>query len=140
MDNYEVFKNFLDNNDVHYTEDELERGDRFFRIPQRIKNGGVVDVLVIFSDKNIKILIFGIATIEDEDKRPACYKLFNDVNEQYSFFKFYMRSNGDINLEGDAIQGIVEGEFQPKALMGFIVAALSLLQDTYREIMKIQLF
>ena len=138
MDIYEVFKNFLNDNGVHFSEDTLERGDRFFRIPQRIKNGGVVDVLVIFSEKNIKVLVFGIATIEEDDKKLACYKLFNDLSSQYSFFKFYLRPNGDVNLEGDAILGITEGEFQPKALMGFIIAAVTLIQENYREIMKIQ--
>ena len=138
MDNYEVFKNFLNSNGVHYSEDVLERGDKFFRIPQRIKNGGVMDVLVIFSERSIKVLIFGIATIEDDEKKIACYELFNRLAAQYSFFKFYLRSNGDVNLEGDAILGIVEGEFQPKALMGFIVAAVSLVQETYKDIMKIQ--
>ena len=138
MDNYQIFKNFLDENEVHYTEDVLERGDKFFRIPQRIKSGGVVDVLVIFSEKNIKVLIFGIATIEDEDKKVACYKFFNEVSKQYSFYKFYLRPNGDVNLEGDAILGIVEGEFKPKALMGFVIAGVTLVQETYRDIMKIQ--
>ena len=139
VDNYEVFKNFLNDNNVHFTEDSLERGDRFFRIPQKIKSGGVVDVLVIFSERNIKVLIFGIATINDEQKKIACYKLFNDLAAQYSFFKFYLRSNGDVNVEGDAILGLVEGgEFQSKALMGFLVAGVNLVQDTYKDIMQIQ--
>ena len=43
-----------------------------------------------------------------------------------------------ITLEGDIILGIVEGEFKPKALMGFMAAAITLLQDNYRDIMKIQ--
>ena len=138
VDNYEVFKKFLSDNGVHFTEDSLERGDRFFRIPQKIKGGSVVDVLVIFSERNIKVLIFGITAIKEEEKKAACYKLFNDLAAQYSFFKFYLRSNGEVNVEGDAILGVVEGEFQPKALMGFLVAGVSLVQDIYKDIMKIQ--
>ena len=138
MDSYEVFKQFLDDNDVHYAEDKLEHGDRFFRIPQRIKSGNVVDTLVVFTEKSIKVLVFGITTIEDENKQLECCKLFNELNSRYSFFKFYLRPNGDVNLEGDAILGIVEGEFQARALMGFIVAAVTLVQENFGEIMKLQ--
>ena len=139
MDNYEVFKKFLNDNDIHFTEDALERGDKFFRIPQRMKNGSVIDLLVIFSERNIKVLIFGITAFKEEEKKIACYKLFNDFAAQYSFYKFYLRSNGDVNVEGDAILGLVEnGEFQPRALMGFLVAGVNLVQEVYKDIMKIQ--
>ena len=139
MDNYDAFKSFLDEKEVHYDEGSLERGDRYLRIPQRMKSGGTADILVIFSEKNIKVLIINIASVPD-DKQDACYKLFNELNAQYSFFKFYIRSNGDINVEGDAILGIVEGEFRPKALMAFVLAAFTLVQDNYRDIMKILWF
>ena len=138
MDTYEIFKDFLDEIEVHYTEDKLESGDRFFRIPQKLKNGGVVNIIVIFGEKNIKVLVVGIATIEDEAKKVECLKLFSELNAQYNFFKVYMRSNGDVNIDGDVVVGVFGGEFQPRALMGFMIAALNYTQDVYGDVMKIQ--
>ena len=138
LDKYEVFKNFLNSNNIRYAEDTLEHGDKFFRIPQTLGDNKVVEVLVIFAKQSIKILIVGIATIDSEEKKAACYKLFNEFAIQYSFFKFYIRPNGDVNVEGDAVLGVVEGEFQTKGLMGFIVAAVNLLQKVYGDIVKIQ--
>ncbi|MBR2518710.1 MAG: YbjN domain-containing protein [Selenomonadaceae bacterium] len=137
MDNYEAFKTFLDENKIHYMEDKLEQGDRFIRIPQKLKNGGVVNVIVVFAAKNIKVLIVGIANVDDEGKRGECLKLFNSLNAKYNFFKLYMQPNGDIALDGDVVLGIFEGDFQTRALMGFIIAALNYAQDVYKDVMKV---
>ena len=138
MDNYEAFKIFLDENKVLYNEDKLDSGDRFFRIPQKLKNGGVVNVIVVFAEKSIKVLIVGVANVEDENKRVECLKLFNTFNSRYNFFKVYLQPNGDVNVDGDVVLGVHEGDFQARALMGFIVAALNYTQDVvYPDVMKI---
>ena len=138
LDKYEAFKDFLNSKGIRYKEETLERGDKFFRIPQRLSNEKIIEILVIFSEQNIKILILGIAKIESEEKKIACYKLFNECALQYSFFKFYIRPNGEVGVEGDVILGVIEGEFQIKGLMGFIVAGVNLLQKVYGDIVKIQ--
>ena len=138
MDNYEAFKIFLDENKVLYNEDKLDSGDRFFRIPQKLKNGGVVNVVVVFAEKNIKVLIVGAANVEDENKRVECLKLFNTLNSRYNFFKVYLQPNGDVNIDGDVVLGVFEEVFRTRALMGFIVAALNFTQDVvYPDVMKI---
>ena len=138
LDKYEAFKDFLNSKGIRYKEETLERGDKFFRIPQRLSNEKIIEILVIFSEQNIKILILGIAKIESEEKKIACYKLFNECALQYSFFKFYIRENGDVNAEGDATLSVVKGEFQPRVLMEFAATGLDLVQDVYEEINKIQ--
>ena len=138
MDNYEAFKIFLDENKVLYNEDKVEHGDRFIRIPQKLKNGGVVNVIVIFAEKNVKVLIVGVANVEDQNKRGECFELFNTLNSRYNFFKVYLQTNGDVNIDGDVVLGVHEGDFQARALMGFIVAALNYTQDVvYPDVMKI---
>lgn len=138
MDSYEAFKIFLDENKVLYSEDKLDSGDRFFRIPQKLKNGGVINVIVVFAEKSIKVLIVGISNVEDENKRVECLKLFNTLNSRYNFFKVYLQSNGDVNVDGDVVLGVFEEVFRTRALMGFIVAALNFTQDVvYPDVMKI---
>ena len=138
MDSYEAFKIFLDENKVLYSEDKLDSGDRFFRIPQKLKNGGVINVIVVFAEKNIKVLIVGISNVDDENKRVECLKLFNTLNSRYNFFKVYLQPNGDVNVDGDVVLGVFEEVFRTRALMGFIVAALNFTQDVvYPDVMKI---
>lgn len=137
MDNFEAFKEFLDGEEIHYKEDELSDGDKVIKIPQRIEGGGIVNVILVFSKFKIKVAVLGIATIEEEEKQVACYKLFNEFNNKYSFFKMYMASGGVITVDGDFSLDLVEGEFQSKELMSFIVMALHVVGKTYRDIMKI---
>ena len=138
MDNYTTFKSFLDDEGIKYKEDSFESGDRFFVIPQRIKNGVVVNILVVFSKIKIKISVLGVAEIEEEEKRAACYELFNQFNMEYSFFKMYMRPEGNICVEGDFSTEIFDGEFVAKELMNFIMAALLFVDKTFKELMKVQ--
>ena len=138
MDNYEFFKKYLESSGIHYGEGTLEYGAKFFRLPERLKNEAVVQVLVIFSAHSVKVLIYDIAKIEGNEKIIACFNLFNNFAAQYSFFKFYLRANGDVTVEGDATLDIVEGKFRPEVLLGFVHTGLDLVQDVYEDIIKIQ--
>ena len=138
MDNFEAFKELLDSKELNYYEDEFSDGDRVLKIPQRLQHGAMVNVIVIFGKFKVKIAILGLATIEEEEKQVACYKLFNDFNTEYAFFKMYMRSDGNICVDADLSLDIVEGEFQPEELMGFIAMLLHTVGKVYRDIMKIQ--
>ena len=138
MDNYEAFKEFMNKSDIRYSEDTFENGDRFFSIPHKIKNGGVINVIVVFAKTKIKILLLGIADVEDEEKRLACYKLFNTLSMKYAFFKMYLRPEGRVCAETDLALDIVEGNFSPKGLMDFVMASVFYIEKVYPEIMKIQ--
>ena len=139
MDNYEIFKEFLDSSEIHYNEDSFDNGDRFFAIPQKIKSGPLLNVIVIFSRIRIKILILGISSLEDEDKRSALYDFFNEFNRDTSFFKMYLRGD-EICVEGDFSTDIINGDFEPEEFMNFILAALMAVDRNYRNILKILLF
>ena len=139
MDNYELFKSFLDTKGVHYNEDTFDDGDRMLIIPQKSNSGALLNILVIFSEIKIKILVMGVASVEDEDKKIACYKLFNDFNMKHTFFKMFFRRD-DICVESDFSTELIEGDFNPKELMNFIMAALFAIDKNYRDIMKIVWF
>ena len=138
MDNFEIFKKFLDENKFDYKQEVLETGERFFRVSEKLKNDQVVNAVIIFSAQSIKIILFGIAQIEGEEKQIACLKLFNRFARQYSFFKFYLRENGDVHVETDVIAGVFAGEFRPRILMAYVNAGADLVQEVYEDIIKIQ--
>ena len=138
MDNFDAFKELLDSNDLNYYEDEFDDGDRVLKIPQRLQHGAMVNVVVLFGKFKVKVALLGLATIEEEDKQFACYKLFNDFNREYAFFKMYIRSDGNICVDADFSLDLVEGEFQSEELMRFVAMMLHTVDKVYRDIMKIQ--
>ena len=138
MDCYESFKGFLDNDGFKYDENETDDGNHILRIPQKIQNGGMVNVVFFFTKYKVKVAVLGIATVEEDDKKAECYKFFNGFNEEYAFFKMYMRSDGSICVDADFSLELIEGEFQPKELMNFTAMALHTVGKVYRDIMKIQ--
>ena len=139
MDNFEAFESYLDAKDIKYKEDSFDDGDRFIVIPQKIQNGVLLNVLLIFSRIKIKILVLGIGSLEDESKREALYEIFNKFNLETGFFKMYLRGN-DVCVECDMATDVFDGEFNPKKFMNFIMAALFTIDNSYRDIVKILWF
>ena len=139
MDNYDAFKIFLDANEVRYDENSFDDGDRLVVIPQKIRSGALMNVMVIFSDVRIKILILGFASLEDENKKADLYEFFNEFNKRTGFFKMYLRGD-DICVEGDFSTRIYDGDFNPEKFMDFIMAALFVVDGAYRDVMKILWF
>ena len=137
MSEYEQFQELLDENEVFYKADTLSSGTPLFRIPQKIKNGGFADMLVIFNEDNIKLVVAKIATVDDPEKRIKFYELFNEMNDTYKYFKLYVDSDGDIMLEGDLTMDLRDGDFQPETLMAYIGASLKLIENVYPKIMKL---
>ena len=139
MDNYEAFKGFLDKEGFTYNEDVLNGGERLLRIPQRLQSGDMVSVVFLFAQYKIKLAILGIATVEEEDKKLACYKLFNEFNKEYAFFKIYLRPDGGICVDADFSLDLVKGEFQTREFMSFAAMAMHAVEKFYQDIKKIQL-
>ena len=138
MDNYEAFKGFLDNEKFKYDEKQLGNGDWLVRIPQKIQNDAIVNVVFLLSKFKIKVAILGIATSKEEEKKLALYDLFNKFNMEYAFFKMYMRPDGGICVDADFALEFIKGEFQPKELMRFAAMAMHSVGKYYPDIIKIQ--
>ncbi len=137
MDDYQLFEEFLTNEELFFKADKFPNGTPFFRIPQKIKNGSLVDIFVVFEEENVKVLFLKIATVEDDEKLPVFYELFNDLNRNYKFFTFNLNSDNEVVLEGNLPTDLRDGEFQPESLFGYIIAALKTLSDVYPKIMKV---
>ena len=137
MSEFEQFQALLDEQDIFYKIDSFKNGTQLFRIPQNLESGGVIDILVVFADDHVKIVVLKMATINDPEKRFAVYELFNELNRAYKFFKFHIDSEGDVIFEGDLVTDLRDGEFQPDTLMMYIAAALKMVKTAYPKIMKI---
>ncbi len=137
MDDFQMFQDVLTEREIFFENDTFRDGTQYFRIPQKIQNGGLVDVIIIFDEDYVKIVIVKIASTEDPEKRIALCELFNDLNQTYKFFKFHIDSDGDILLEGNLSTDLRDGDFQPEDLLAYIGAALNTLKNDYPKIMKV---
>ena len=137
MSEVEQFKEFLDGDEIFYKHDEFDDGRNVFRIPQKLKTGGIVDMLVIFDEDDIKLLIMKIGTVEDPEKKAMCYELFNDLNHSYKYYKLYLDSDGDVMIDCDIAIDVCRGKFYPKTLMAYIGSAFKVANEVYPKIMKI---
>jgi hypothetical protein len=137
MNDFQKFQEVLTEREIFFEADSFRDGTQYFRIPQKVQGGSVVDVIVLIDENYVKILIVKIATTDDSEKRIALCTLFNDLNQGYKFFKFHIDADGNVLLEGNLSTDLRDGEFQPEGLLGYIVAALSTLKTDYPKIMKI---
>ena len=137
MNEFEQFRELLDEDEVFYKVDEFDDGRHIFRIPHKLKSGGMVEIVVIFEDDNIKILIMKLGNVEDPEKKAMCYELFNDLNYTYKYYKIYLDSDGDVMIACDVAMDVCRGEFYPKVLMAYIGSALRVASEVYPKIMKI---
>ena len=137
MEDYQKFEEFLNEEEIFFKADQFPSGIPFFRIPQQVKNGGLVDIIVIFEEENIKVLFLKIAVVEDPEKLSVLCQLFNDLNCNYKFFTFQINSDNEVVLEGNLPTDLRNGDFQPDSLFGYVVAALKTLNEVYPQIMKI---
>ena len=137
MDMAEQFKLLLDEDEVFYKTDSFSDGRKVFRIPQKLKSGAFVEVLVIFYDDSIKIAVLKIASVEDVEKRGEVLRIFNATNRAYKYFKIYLDDDGDVVAESDLVADIIVGEFQPAVLLAYMGAILKTVNDVYPKIMKV---
>ena len=137
MEDYQLFEEFLNEEDIFFKSGEFPSGDPYFRIPQKIKNGTLVEAIVVFEEINVKVIFIKIASVETPEKEMEMLKLFNDLNRSYKFFTFYLDSSNDITFEGNLPADLRDGEFQPKELMAYIISAIKSLEEAYPQIMKI---
>ena len=137
MDMTEQFKLLLDEDEVFYKADSFSSGRKVFRIPQKLKSGAFVEVLVVFYDDSVKIAVLKIASVEDVEKRGEILEIFNDANRSYKYLKIYLDDEGDVVAESDLVTDLMVGEFQPPVLLAYMGAILRTVNDVYPKIMKV---
>ncbi len=137
MDTAEQFKSFLDENEIFYSDKSSNIERNVFRIPQKLKSGSLVEVVVIFSNDSLKIVVLKIASVVNDEKRSKILELFNEVNFTYKYFKIYLDKDNDVVFEGDLVTDLIDGDFQPDILLTYIGVALQEINEIYPKIMKI---
>jgi hypothetical protein len=137
MSNVQIFKNFLQQQNVFMEEVQEDNGGVFFRTRQDLKNGGSVVAVVAFNDREdlIDLQIFGIANINNPLKKEAVHNLLNELNTYYRFTKF-IEMEGRISAQYS--YNVRPNSLDPGELMDTLIMLLNTADDSYPKFMKLQ--
>ena len=113
MSNVAIFRNYLEEVNLHMEEVEGEDGI-FFRTRQSFDNGGNVLVVSSFNAEEdlVDLRILGLASINDPLKKELVHKLVNQLNVDYRFAKF-IEIDGEISVSYS--YNLIKNELNPVA-------------------------
>lgn len=134
--NVSVFRMYLQEKEVYMEEGTNEDGTSFFRLEQRLKNGGSVVLAIGFdeSEEIIDLYVFNVADIVDAYKRESTLKLINELNRDLRYSKFTLDDSGRVTSNYCMM---FEDNFNPDVLMRQLVLALNCVEEVYPKFMKI---
>jgi len=131
----EAFKAHLDNSGIKYSYYEPEEGRaEAIRITFGGKHAESITVTFFFDkDANsINIKCFSIAKIPAE-KLMDIYVVLNELNAQYRWVKFYIDSDNEITVSGDAITDVATAGAECEEIL---VRYINIIDEVYPRIMK----
>ena len=132
----QIFQDYLDQKDVKYTyyAPEGERNEAM-RISFSGKNKDSIVVTFFFdaSGDSINVKSFSVAKVPAE-KLMDCYVVLNELNAEYRWVKFYIDSDNEITVSGDAI---VEPGSAADECMEILVRYINIVDEVYPRIMKV---
>lgn len=134
--NVDVFRNHIKEKELYMEEGTNEDGSAFFRVEQRMENGGSVVLAVGFdtTEEILDIYTFNIAEIKDAYKKESTLKLINDLNKDYRYTKFYMDEDGRIS---SSYGFIFEDNFSPNVVVRQLFLAFNSAEEVYPKFMKL---
>lgn len=134
--NVNEFKELLNRKDLYMEEGQNEDGSSFFRIEQKLKDGGSIVLVVGFSESEdvVDIYAFDIAEIKDAYKKESALKLINELNRDYRYSKFTMEEDGRISGNYSIS---FEENFNPDIVLRQLILALESAEEVYPKFMKL---
>lgn len=134
--NVSVFRDCLREKELFMEEGKNEDGSTFFRVEQRLDNGGLVVLAVSFDDSEeiVEIYTFNIAEINDAYKKESTIKLINELNGDYRYSKFQLEENGKVS---SSYALMFENNFNPNVVVRQLIMALNSAEEVYPKFMKL---
>lgn len=136
LSNVNAFRNCLKERELFMEEGKNEDGSVFFRVEQRLDNGGLVVLAVSFdeSEEIVEIYTFNIAEINDAYKKESTIKLINELNRDYRYSKFQLEESGRVS---SSYALMFEDNFNPNIVVRQLIMALNSAEEVYPKFMKL---
>lgn len=132
----EKIKAFFDAKEITYDYFEpTESRNEAIRVGFNAKNKDSISVILIFDEdgNSINVKSFSVAKVP-EDKLLDIYVCLNELNNQYRWVKFYVDSDNEVTVSGDAI--LDEDSAGPECFE-IVIRYIGIIDEVYPNIMKI---
>ena len=131
----EKFKSTLENEGVHYDYSPAsEERDEYIRVTFSGKNANTLSTVFFFdgNGKSVNVKSYGIANVA-EDSLMRMYVKLNELNAQYRWVKFYINSENEVTVSGDAI---IDEETGGEECFEICMRYVRIIDECYPGIMK----
>ena len=132
----ERVKSFLEEKDVRYDYFErTEERNEAIKVSYRGDNAESVSVILFFDEdgESINVKSFSIAKVPSA-KMMDMYVLMNEINNEYRWVKFYLDSDDEVTVSGDAI---ISAETAGDECLEIIHRYVGIIDEVYPRIMKV---
>lgn len=134
--NSNLFKQYLNDNNLYADSWNGEKGSVCFQFNQKLKSGPNGRIVAIFNDTNSLVSIYALdyVTLTNTTRKDYMYKLLNEINNKYTFFKFILDNDNNIILSSFIP---LENNFKPEVAMRLIFGVLDTMEEEYSSLMKV---
>lgn len=133
--NSNLFKQFLDQNNMNVNSWDDEDGETYFQFNQKLNSGPNIKILTIFNPEDTMVSIYALdyVNLVNTTRKDYMYRLLNDLNSKYTYHKFAMDNNNNIILSCFVP---VENNFIPEMILKLIIGSISIMDNEYSSFMK----
>ena len=132
----ERIKSHFDAEGIRYDYYEpTESRNEAIRVGFNAKNKDSISVILFIDEDggSINVKSFTVAKVP-ENKLMDMYVCLNDLNNQYRWVKFYIDSDNEVTVSGDAI---IDAESAGKECLEIVIRYVDIIDDVYPNIMKV---
>lgn len=129
-------KAHLEEKDVRYDYFEgTENRSEAIKIAYRGDNAESVSVIIFFDEDggSVNVKSFSIAKVPSA-KMMDMYVLLNEINNEYRWVKFYIDSDDEVTVSGDAI---INAETAGEECLEIAHRYIGIIDDVYPRLMKV---
>lgn len=132
----DLFNQILNQHNIYFNTWDEDDGDVYFQFNQKLDSGPTVKILAIFNsdDTLVSIYVLDYVTLVNTARKDYMYRLLNDINNKYTYYKFTMDDKNHIILSCFIP---MDNNFKPEIILNLIFGSISVMDDEYPGFMKI---
>jgi hypothetical protein len=138
MNNYYTFKEHLNQNDLNFFEEWAsdDNETRYFGIDYSLEAGQKVRLVLSLASNDFVVMgyLFNYIKVTNPNKKGYILELLNELNQSYSYPKFYMEKDGAITI---SIPLLCYNNFSAEGCMDILRDLGTVGNSEYEKIMKV---
>ena len=141
----DALKEELDRNEWNYEiSDESEDGhqETYFYMRNELENDEPITAVIVVREYDsvdgfIKIKLYDIAYLEDEEERAELLAKINTWNSEFRYVKICLDRDQDVVLDIDLPLDLHKGKFQADSVMAMMAVGMRIVENIYDDLMNL---